>query len=69
MPLDTKWTPPESRNAGFESRRSLINPVSAAREFRIMSLVGNCKFNYFATRMTTREAARTLETNDVVTLV
>ena len=34
-----------------------------------MSLVGNCKFNYFAAQMTTHGAARILETNSIVTLV
>jgi len=34
-----------------------------------MSLVGNCKFNYFAAQMTTHGAAWMLEVNSVVTLV
>ena len=43
--------------------------VMGTADLRFMSLVGNCKFNYFAAQMTTHGAAWMLEVNSVVTLV
>jgi len=34
-----------------------------------MSLVGNCKFNYFAAQMTTHGSVSMLEADTIVTLV
>ena len=54
-------------NASTEVLRLRLGEESAL--LRFMSRVGNCKFNYFATQMTTHEAARMLDVTRNVTLM
>jgi hypothetical protein len=60
---------PDAQFAKAPHKKDAQGTPRNPKEREVMSLVGNCKFNYFAAQMTTHGAAWMLEVNSIVTLV